>query len=178
MIIPVQGTNQISKDVQAHATDVNFNTCLHCKSCANACPFLAAMDFHPNVVLRMIQMGMENQVLESGTIWVCVGCNTCCDNCPMAIDIPAVMDALRQLAMEKEAVIKEPDVLNFHEQVMNSIQRYGRAHKLEIMMRYKLKKKDFFQDIGLGLTMLKKRKLDLMPSKIKDTRAIEIIFRR
>ena len=43
-------------------------------------------------------------------------------------------------------------------------------------MRYKLVKRDFFEDIGLGLTMLKKRKLDLMPKKVKDIKAIERIF--
>jgi len=32
------------------------------------------------------------------------------------------------------------------------------------------------QNIGLGLTMLKKRKLDLMPKKVKDIKAIQEIF--
>lgn len=177
MIIPAQNINQVSRATLDHS-GVNFNSCLHCKSCANACPFLDAMDYHPNVVLRMIQMGMEKEVLECATIWVCVGCNTCCDNCPMAIDIPAVMDALRQRAVKKKMTIAEPDILNFHRQVLQSVKKYGRAHKLEIMLRYKLQKKDFFQDVGLGLNMLKKRKLDLLPSKVKDTRALEKIFRK
>lgn len=177
MIIPGRHHSGISKAVADHS-GVTFNACLHCKSCANACPFLDAMDYHPNVVLRMIQMDMEADALECGTIWVCVGCNTCCDNCPMAIDIPAVMDALRQIAMAKNKNVCEPDILNFHKQVLNSIRKYGRAHKLEIMMRYKLQKKDFFQDVGLGLTMLKKRKLDLLPTKIKDTKALEKIFEK
>jgi len=44
------------------------------------------------------------------------------------------------------------------------------------MMRYKLKKMDLFSDMGVGLKMLKKRKLDLTPSKVKDIKAIEKIF--
>jgi len=96
----------------------------------------------------------------------------------MAIDIPSVMDALRQLALEKKVAIKEPDILNFHRQVIDSIKKYGRTHKLEIMMRYKLVKREYLQDIGLGVTMLKKRKLDLMPKKVKDTNAIENIFKK
>ena len=159
-------------------SDVNFSECLHCTTCTNACPFLEGMDYYPNVVLRLIQMGMEKEVLESSTIWICVGCNTCCNYCPMAIDIPAVMDSLRHLALERKVKIAEPDVLNFHREVLNTVEKYGRTHKLEIMLRYKLKKKDFLSDMGVGMKMLKKRKLDLTPSKVKDEASIERIFKK
>ena len=94
----------------------------------------------------------------------------------MNIDIPAVMDSLRHRAVEKGVKIAEPDIFNFHHEVLNTIKKYGRTHKLEIMMRYKLKKKDFLSDIGVGLKMLKKRKLNLTPSKIKAKDAIAKIF--
>jgi heterodisulfide reductase subunit C len=134
------------------------------------------MDYAPNAVLRLVQLGMEDQALECSTIWVCVGCNTCSSVCPMAIDIPAVMDGLRHKALEKGSVIADPDVLNFHTEVLNTVRKYGRTHKLEIMMRYKFKKLDLLSDMGVGLKMLKKRKLDLTPSKIRDKKAIEKIF--
>jgi len=177
MRLSIQEIKRVHNDVLSHS-EVNYNCCFQCKTCANACPFLDAMDIHPNMILRMLQLGIDKPALESSTIWVCVGCNTCCDSCPMAIDIPSVMDALRQLALVKGIKIKEPDILNFHRQVIDSIKKYGRTYKLEIMMRYKMKKKDYFQDIGLGLSMLKKRKLDLMPKKVKDISAIENIFKK
>ena len=148
------------------------------KTCVNGCPFLDGMDYPPNAVIRLIQLGMEQEALKCSTIWICVGCNTCSSYCPMAIDLPAVMDALRHKALKKGIEIAEPDVLNFHKEVLNTVKKYGRTHKLEIMMRYKLKKMDLFSDMGLGLTMLKKRKLDLTPSKVKDKKAIEKIFRK
>ena len=43
-------------------------------------------------------------------------------------------------------------------------------------MRYKLKKKDLFSDLGLGVKMFQKRKLDLTASKVKNVKAIERIF--
>jgi len=156
---------------------INFNACMHCKTCANCCPFLEGMDFAPNAVLRLVQLGQEKTALECSTIWICVGCNTCCSFCPMAIDIPAVMDGLRHKAIETGAKIAEPDVLSFHNEVLNTVKKYGRTHKLEIMMRYKLKKMNLLDDMGLGLTMLKKRKLDLTPSKVKDKKAIGKIFK-
>ncbi len=157
-------------------SEINFNACLHCQTCVNGCPFFEGMDFAPNAVIRLLQLGLEQEVLTCSTIWVCVGCNTCSACCPMAIDIPAVMDALRHKALAKKVKIAEPDILNFHIQVLNTIKKYGRTHKLEIMMRYKLAKMDLLSDIGVGLKMLKKRKLDLTPSKVKDKKAIEKIF--
>ncbi len=158
-------------------TGVDFNLCLHCKTCANGCPFVEGMDYAPNKIIRLIQLGMADEALKSSTIWVCVGCNTCSSGCPMAIDIPALMDGLRHRALETGVEIAEPDILNFHREVLNTVRKYGRTHKLEIMMRYKLKKMDLLSDMGVGLKMLKKRKLDLTPSKIQDKKAIDKIFK-
>jgi len=44
--------------------------------------------------------------------------------------------------------------------VLGSIERYGRTHKLEIMLRYKLKTRDLISDWTVGMKMLAKRKLD------------------
>ena len=175
MIRLKSGHNEI-KTLVEQAAGTDFNSCFHCLTCTNACPFVKAMDFNPNAVIRLVQLGMEKEVLECSTIWVCVGCNTCCNFCPMAIDIPAVMDALRHAALERNAEIREPDIVNFHREVLHSVQKYGRTHKLEIMMRYKLKKKDLFSDMGLGMKMLQKRKLDLTASRVKNVKAIERIF--
>ncbi len=43
-------------------------------------------------------------------------------------------------------------------------------------MRYKLRTRDLFSDVDLGLKMLAKRKLDLRPSKVNDRREIDAIF--
>ncbi len=43
-------------------------------------------------------------------------------------------------------------------------------------MRYKLRQRDFFSDMELGLKMLAKRKLDLKPSKVEDPDQIRKLF--
>jgi len=107
----------------------------------------------------MVQLGFKEEVLRSSTIWICVGCNTCSKECPQSIDMPAVMDALREIAIDEGVQVGEPDILNFHREVLNSISRHGRTHKLEIMLRYKLQKRDWFSDMNVGLKMMAKRKL-------------------
>ena len=155
---------------------VDINTCWHCQSCAGGCPFVRAMDYPPNRVIRMVQLGLRKEALESSGIWICVGCNTCSIQCPNSIDIPAVNDALRQMAMAEGAAVAEPNILHFHQAVLQSIQRHGRTHKLEVMMRYKFKKHDWFSDMALGMKMFTKRKLELLPSKSKNIAEIRRLF--
>ncbi|SPD71822.1 putative heterodisulfide reductase, C subunit, HdrC [uncultured Desulfobacterium sp.] len=150
--------------------------CWHCRCCTNGCPFYQAMDIGPNDVIRLVQLGLKDRALRCSAIWVCVGCHTCSSECPMAIDISAIMDTLRQMALEEGIEVVEPDILRFHEEVLKSLKRYGRAHKLEIMLRYKVRKRDWLSDIDVGLKMLAKRKLDLMPSKIKKIGELKKIF--
>jgi heterodisulfide reductase subunit C len=155
---------------------VNIDLCWQCRSCAGGCPFVRAMDYAPNQIIRFVQLGQQKTALESSGIWICVGCNTCSIQCPNAIDIPAVNDALRQIAMEQEVVVAEPNILHFHQAVLQSIQRYGRTHKLEVMLRYKLKKHDWFADMAVGMKMFAKRKLELLPSRNTDIGDIRRLF--
>lgn len=175
-MIRLKDDHQDLAEAIEEASGINFNACMQCKSCTNGCPFIEGMDYGPNQIFRLIQLGMERQALESSTIWVCVGCNTCSSVCPMAINIPAVMDVLRHRAIDQGVEIAEPDILHFHEEVLKTVKKYGRTHKLELMMRYKLRTMDLLSDMGMGLKLLKKRKLDLTPSRIKDKAAIEKIF--
>jgi len=154
---------------------VEVGLCWHCKTCVNGCPFSEAMDYAPDAVLRLVQLGLKKEALGNSTIWLCVGCNTCSIQCPNAIDVAAVNDTLREMAIEQGAV-SEPDILKFHREVLNSIKRHGRTHKLEIMLRYKAYRHDWFGDLGVGLRMLAKRKLDLLPAKSPDIQVIRQLF--
>lgn len=163
------------KEVVRRSGD-NFRRCFHCQICGGGCPVSQAMTYRPNGVIRLVQLGFRKEALESPDIWLCMGCNTCSTACPMAIDIAAVMSALREMAIEEGVRISEPGILNFHQEVLSSINKYGRTHKLEIMMRFKLQQLELFSDINVGLKMLAKRKLDLRPSKILDTSKIQNLF--
>ncbi|MEW5735607.1 MAG: 4Fe-4S dicluster domain-containing protein [Thermodesulfobacteriota bacterium] len=155
-----------------------FSVCYTCLTCTCACPFVHAMDHPPVSILRMTLLGREAEVLNSNTIWLCVGCNSCAEACPQGVDTPAVMDALRQMALERGIAVPEPQVLAFHREVLSSIESYGRTHKLAVMAGYKIKTRDFFTDADVGLKMFLKGKLDLLPSKVEDVESIRRIFRK
>jgi len=152
--------------------------CYQCRTCSGGCPFFQAMDYGPHGVMRLLQLGQLEELLTCNTIWLCVGCHTCSACCPMAIDIAAVMDALRRLALSENAKVAEPGVLAFHREVLRAIESYGRTHKLEIMLRFKAGQKQWFQDFDVGLKMLAKRKLPLLPSKIERPQDMKRLFNK
>jgi heterodisulfide reductase subunit C len=174
--IDMAGQDRSLADTVMARSGTNIKACYQCRTCAGGCPFVKAMDYPPNAVLRLLQYGMTQEALSCKTIWVCVGCHTCSSQCPMGIDLAAVMDTLRLMAVEKGVAIGSPHILAFHEEVLRSLERYGRAHKLGIMMRHKMSTKSWFKDLDVGLKMLAKRKLDLWPSKVKDSKEIAGLF--
>ena len=154
----------------------DLNRCYQCQSCGNGCPFVRAMDYTPNQVLRLVQFGMRREVLSCKTIWICVACHTCSSQCPMSIDIAAVMDTLRLMAVEEGVAIGKPHIIDFHEEVLRSLEKYGRAHKLGIMLGYKRQTGRWLKDLDVGLKMLARRKLDLIPSRVRDVKEIKDLF--
>lgn len=155
-----------------------FSVCYTCQTCSCACPLAEAMDHLPVTLMRMTLLGLEKEVLASNTMWLCVGCNSCADACPQGVDISAVMDTLRQMVLEKGLPVPVPQVLAFHREVLASIASHGRTHKLGVMAGYKMKTLDLFTDADVGLKMLLKGKLDLVPSKVKDLESIRAIFKK
>ncbi len=46
-------------------------------------------------------------MLGSRAIWLCASCEACTTRCPMGIDMAAVMDALRMMAVERKAALPD-----------------------------------------------------------------------
>ena len=96
-----------SEVIRESGTDLN--QCFRCGTCASGCPFIRAMDYAPFRVLMLLQYGLRQEALSSRTIWMCVGCHTCSNECPMNIDMAAVMDTLRHMALKEGVVVAQPE---------------------------------------------------------------------
>ena len=145
----------------------SFGGCFHCLSCAGGCPVVEGMDHNPNQVIRMMQFGMRQKVLESRAIWVCVGCFSCLSQCPNKVHIPAMMDTLREMALESGLKVAEPEIRVFHREFLNQVRKRGRVFELEFMMRYKLASGALFQDMGAGMKMVGRGRFHLLPTRVK-----------
>lgn len=158
----------------AKIAGTDLNACLTCMSCSGGCPMYQYMDYGPHGAMRLIVLGLKKEVLTSNTIWRCLGCHTCAAVCPMAINIAAVMDYLRQECLAEKLPVGDKPIWEFHKSFMNSVRRHGRSQKVELMVEHKIRMlgggpRAWFQDAWVGNKMIMMGKLHLMPSRIMST---------
>lgn len=163
-------------------TGVSVRRCYQCGKCSAGCPLSADMDYPPSLILRMLQTGnkdLEEKVLRSLTIWLCLTCETCVTRCPMEIDIPGLMDYLRSESLRQKKVNpKAKDILSFHKAFLDCIGKTGRLFEVGLITDYKMRTFHFFQDVLLAPKLYLKGKLHLLPELVKDRSAISRIFEK
>lgn len=152
-------------------------SCYQCGKCSGGCPLAFAMDYQPRQVMRLVQLGLKDEALTSSTIWICATCYTCSTRCPRDVDIAAVMDALRVMALKEGKKPADRNVGVFHQAFLESVKQFGRSYELGLMIRYKLGTMRLTEDMALGLKMLAKGKLALLPESAKGRDEIRAIFR-
>ncbi len=79
----------------------NIFACYQCGKCSAGCPLTESMDHLPNQIMKLLQMGDEEPLLQSNTPWVCASCFTCSARCPMGVRITEIMEALRLFRLRK-----------------------------------------------------------------------------
>jgi heterodisulfide reductase subunit C len=165
------------EEVNERINGIPIQRCYHCRKCTAGCPVAFAMEYKPNQIIKMIQMGMREKVLNSATIWLCASCETCVTRCPNDVDIARMMDVLREMAIESQVDVKEKNILKFHEAFLSNIKMGGRINEPLMIASYKLKSGDYFSDIGLGMSMFMKGKLSLFSPRTSDMKSVRKIFK-
>ncbi len=154
--------------------------CYQCGTCSGACPVNAAggMDYTPRAIMRLIQAGLEDEVLSSQTIWTCASCYHCVVRCPRDIEITDVMTHLRNLALEKGYKARQGKVYN--EGFMGIVRDHGRMWEPRLVVQYNLLTNplNFVGLAPVGLKMLAKRKLRLLPDHPPGRAEVRGIFDR
>ncbi|MFC1932725.1 4Fe-4S dicluster domain-containing protein [Chloroflexota bacterium] len=159
-------------------SEERIDLCYQCLTCSLGCPVSFAMDYHPDQVIRMIQLGLKEQLLSNSAIWMCLGCETCVTRCPNEVDILRVFDTLREMAIQERIKGKESAIPAFHQSFLSPVRVFGKQYELGMLLLLKWRTKDFFGDLGLGIRMLLKGKLAIIPARIKGARQVKEIFDR
>jgi heterodisulfide reductase subunit C len=142
--------------------------CIQCGSCAGGCPSMFAMDYSPMQIIKMINLGMKEEVLSSSTIWVCSLCYTCATRCPRNVDFPTLMMSLRNKAI-REKRVKDSAKSNFHKYFFEIVNKYGRMHNPELLVKLLdiTDLRSLLHNARLGLRLFKRGKLHLRAPKIE-----------
>jgi heterodisulfide reductase subunit C len=142
------------------------------------------MDYKPAQLLRMIQLGQKEKVLNSKTIWMCIGCEACGTRCPNQIRLAPVMDVLREMALEEEYA-PETAIYSLHRSFLESIRRWGRMHEVTMLAEFKTREllaeypvffKGLLGDAKLGANLFLNGKLSFIPDRIKRMEEIKALY--
>ena len=77
----------------------DFQKCFQCGTCSGSCPMADHINVFPRRVMALLQLGNRTALDDANTPWVCASCHTCMVRCPRSIDIPKVMEAVRQIKL-------------------------------------------------------------------------------
>ena len=161
----------------------HLERCYQCLACSSGCPVAYAMDYKPHQIIKMVQLGLKDRVLDSSTVWLCASCETCATRCPNDIDIVLLMDTLRHMTIRQDR-INATTLPLFHSTFLHGIKSNGKIHELALILWYMLLSGDIFNmkelvnNMALGAKMFLKGKLVILPSKIKGAGEIKRIFKR
>ncbi len=79
----------------------NLQLCYQCGICAGNCPAAPNMDISPRQIIELARLGLEDEIANSKTVWICASCLACAVNCPRGFDLAKVMEAIRLLTLRK-----------------------------------------------------------------------------
>jgi heterodisulfide reductase subunit C len=171
----------LSERVRAATGESAFH-CYQCGKCTAGCPLAEEMDYAPNQILRLLQLGLpelEEEALRSLSIWLCLTCETCLARCPQEVDLPRVMDYLRQESLRRGLIHpKARDILAFHRAFLDTIRKSGRLHEVGLISAYKLKTMHLLQDVLVAPKLLARGKLKLLPRGIAGKDELRRVFER
>jgi heterodisulfide reductase subunit C len=174
------GSRDLARELEALG-GLDVEQCYQCGKCTAGCPVAEEMDLAPNLVVRLCQTGQRERALRSKTIWVCAACQTCMTRCPQEFDIARLMDTLRQVSHREGKV--HPDVSGvprFYEAFLEITKRLGRLSEVGLTAIYKLKRfpRETWNDVPMAPGMLGRRKLPLLPRRIRGAGHVGAIVAR
>lgn len=93
--------------------------CEQCGRCGSVCPAVFKQP-NPTSLLRLLQLGLVSEAIDSPLLWSCIGCEQCNAVCPNRLDVARVVRRLRCLSARDRDVCFPRILLNFLNDPINT----------------------------------------------------------
>ena len=80
--------------------------CINCGNCTAVCSLSQGDDNFPRRMIRMVQLGMKDELLSSRELWLCYNCGDCSETCPRQAEPANLMAVARCYAVAHFAPLK------------------------------------------------------------------------
>ena len=91
-------------EIKSMPNGEELNACFACSTCTAACPIANQWTYKPHQLIRMILLGMREDVLSSKEIWECLTCFQCQERCPQKVRVTDIIFDCKNLAAEQGIV--------------------------------------------------------------------------
>lgn len=163
----------------ATAGVARLEMCIQCGTCGGSCPSTEDMDHTPRSLFAMVRAGYRDEVLKSNTPWVCVSCYHCVVRCPQEVHITDVMYTLKSMAIRAK-LYTDSTAPDFSMTFVDMVENYGRSFEFGLASRHYLKhfplRLPNMAPMGLG--MLTKKRMGMVPKRIKHMHQLKAILDR
>jgi heterodisulfide reductase subunit C len=109
-------------------------------------------------------------------LWICLSCQLCLDRCPSGIDIPRILDHLREKSRRRGIPATRPAVGLFHDLMLDQVRKSGRVSEVGLMLRFNVATGQYLNDAGLGWKMFLKGKLLPFSPSVKSVKEVRRLF--
>ena len=152
--------------------------CIQCGTCSGACPMSVHMDLTPRRVIALTRAGLERDVLESATPWLCASCYECQVRCPRDIKVTEVMYALKRRAIEKGLYPKRFPIPVLATAFYRMVATHGRNSESRLVIELALRTNplSLLKMAPIGLKLLKAGRMVFGQDHIKDPKQLQTIL--
>ena len=152
--------------------------CIQCGTCSGACPMSVHMDLTPRRVIALTRAGLERDVLESATPWLCASCYECQVRCPRDIKVTEVMYALKRRAIEKGLYPKRFPIPVLATAFYRMVATHGRNSESRLVIELALRTNplSLLKMAPIGLKLLRTGRMVFGQDHIKDPKQLQTIL--
>ena len=75
----------------------DLNYCMSCGKCLSVCPLHGYSEWDPRKVVRLVLLGLEEEVIHSDFIYQCTVCERCSFVCPMGVKVGNIITRARSM---------------------------------------------------------------------------------
>ena len=94
--------NTALREQVLRSTSVNPLKCMRCGKCSGTCPAYDEMEYHPHEFVYMVEKGEIEKLMNSPSIYRCLGCFACIDRCPRGVEPAKLVEAVRLAVVRQQ----------------------------------------------------------------------------